>query len=112
LTLKLNLNGNVYIPNNRKWIIIESKKNLLDILEPFDHQRPEHINHNFNIGETYYVDFGDYFGAIIYQGYDWWGHHIISPLIDPWFKWPIRTEIVKWHEFNDFIELHIYHKDG
>jgi hypothetical protein len=113
LTLKLKLNGNVYIPDNHKWILIESKKNLVDVLRPFDTNNPQHLNHNFNIRETYYVDFGEYFGAIIYQGYDWSGHHIISPLIDPWFKGPIRTEIVKGREwFNDFIELHIYHKDG
>ncbi len=112
LTLKLFLNGNKYIPNNHKWILIQSKKNLVDVLEPFDVNKVEHANHNFNIGETYYVDFGEYFWAIIYQWYDGWWHHIISPLIDPWFQWPIRTEIVKWWEFNDFIELHIYHKDG
>lgn len=112
LTLKLKLNGNVYIPDNHKWILIESKKNLVDILQPFDPNNPQHLNHDFNIGETYYVDFGEYFGAIVYQGYDWSGHHIISPLIDPWFKGPIRTEIVKGREwFNDFIELHIYHKN-
>ena len=112
LTLKLKLNENKYIPNNKKWILIQSKKDLVDILEPFDSNKAEHVNHNFNIGETYYVDFWEYFWAIIYQWYDGWWHHIISPLIDPWFKWPIRTEIVKWHEFNEFIELHIYHKNG
>jgi len=112
LTLKLKLNGNVYIPDNKKQILIESKKNLVDILQPFDSNDPKHTQHDFNIGETFYVDFWEYFGAILYQWYDGWWHHIISPLIDPWFKWPIRTEIVKWHEFNDFIELHIYHKDG
>lgn len=112
LTLKLKLNGNVYIPDNKKQILIESKKNLVDILQPFDPNDPKHTNHDFNIWETFYVDFWEYFGAILYQWYDGWWHHIISPLIDTWFKWPIRTEIVKWHEFNDFIELHIYHKDG
>lgn len=111
LTLKLKLNGNIYIPDNTKWILIESKKNLIDILQPFDASNPKHFNHDFNIGETHYVDFWDYFGAILYQGYDWWWHHIISPLIDPGFKWPIRTEIVKGEGFNDFIELHIYHKE-
>ena len=93
-------------------MLIESKKNLIDILQPFDEKNPRHIEHDFNIGETFYVDFWEYFWAIIYQWYDGWWHHIISPLIDPWFKWPIRTEIVKWDGFNDFIELHIYHKDG
>lgn len=112
LTLKLFLNEKKYIPNNKNQILIQSKKNLVDVLEPFDSHKAEHVNHNFNIGETYYVDFGEYFWAIIYQWYDGWWHHIISPLIDPWFKWPIRTEIVKWWEFNEFIELHIYHKDG
>ena len=112
LTLKLFLNEKKYIPNNRNQILIQSKKNLVDVLEPLDLSRPEHANHNFNIWETYYVDFGEFFGSIIYQWYDGWWHHIISPLIDPWFKWPIRTEIVKWWEFNEFIELHIYHKDG
>lgn len=112
LTLKLILNENKYIPNNKKQILIESKRNLVDVLEPLDLNNNEHVNHDFNIGETYYVDFGEYFGVIIYQWYDGWWHHIISPLIDPWFKWPIRTEIVKWWEFNEFIELHIYHKDG
>ena len=112
LTLKLKLNGNVYIPDNNKNIVIESKKNLVDILQPFDSNNKKHTKHDFNIWETSYVDFGEYFWVIIYQWYDEWGHHIVSPLIDPWFKWPIRTEIVKWHEFNDFIELHIYHKDG
>ncbi len=112
LTLKLHLNNNIYIPDNKKWMLIESKKNLIDILQPFDEKNPRHIEHDFNIGETFYVDFWEYFWAIIYQWYDGWWHHIISPLIDPWFKWPIRTEIVKWDGFNDFIELHIYHKDG
>ncbi len=112
LTLKLFLNENKYIPNNRNQILIQSKKDLVNVLEPLDLSRPEHANHNFNIWETYYVDFGEYFGSIIYQWYDWWWHHIISPLIDPWFQWPIRTEIVKWWEWNEFIELHIYHKDG
>lgn len=111
LTLKLYLNDNIYIPDNKKWILIESKKNLVDILQPFDINDPRHVEHNFNIGETHYVDFWEYFGAIIYQGYDGWWHHIISPLIDPGFAWPIRTEIVKGDEFNNFIELHIYHKD-
>lgn len=112
LTLKLKLNGNVYIPDNKKKIIITSKKDLVDVLQPFDPENPRHAEHDFNIWETYYVDFGDYFGVIIYQWYDGWSQHIISPLIDPWFKGPIRTEIVKWEQFNDFIELHIYHKDG
>ncbi len=111
LTLKLMLNENKYIPNNKNWILIQSKKDLVHILEPLDVSRPEHISHNFNIGETYNVDFWEYFWSIIYQWYDGWWHHIISPLIDPWFKWPIRTEIVKWFDFNDFIELHIYHKN-
>ncbi|AHB41605.1 hypothetical protein P148_SR1C00001G0816 [candidate division SR1 bacterium RAAC1_SR1_1] len=112
LTLKLKLNGNIYIPDNHKGILIQSKKNLVDVLQPFDSANPQHTEHNFNIGETFYVDFGEYFGTIIYQRYDGSGHHIISPLIDPGFKGPIRTEIVKGNEFNDFIELHIYHKDG
>ncbi len=112
LTLKLKLNGNIYIPDNKKKILITSKKDLVDILQPLDVSDPSHRDHDFNIGETSYVDFGDYFWVILYQWYDGWWHHIISPLIDPWFKWPIRTEIVKWFEFNDFIELHIYHKDG
>jgi hypothetical protein len=112
MTLKLILNWNKFIPNNHKWILIESKKNLVDVLEPLDLNRPDHANHNFNIGETYYVDFWEYFWVIVYQRYDGWWHHIISPLIDPWFKWPIRTEIVKWFEWNEFIELNIYHKDG
>lgn len=111
-TLKLKLNGTTYIPDNKKWIVIESKKNLVDILQPFDPNNPQHTKHDFNIGETFYVDFGDYFGAILYQWYDGWGHHIISPLIDPWFRGPIRTEIVRGDGFNDFIELHIYHKEG
>jgi len=96
LTLKLKLNGNVYIPDNKKQILIESKKNLVDILQPFDANDPRHTKHDFNIWETFYVDFWEYFWAIIYQWYDGGWHHIISPLIDPWFKWPIRTEIVKW----------------
>jgi hypothetical protein len=112
LTLKLKFNGTTYIPDNKKWILIESKKNLVDILQPFDSDNPKHTAHNFNIGETFYVDFWDYFGAIVYQPYDGSWKHIVSPLIDPWFKGPIRTEVVKWFEFNDFIELHIYHKDG
>jgi len=112
LTLKLKLNNKKYIPNNKNWILIQSKKNLVDVLEPFDDNKPEHTNHNFKIGETYYVDFWEYFWVIIYQWYDGWWHHIISPLIDSWFKWHIRTEIVKGNEFNDFVELHIYHKDG
>lgn len=112
LTLKLKLNSNIYIPDNKKWILIESKKNLVDILQPFDSNDPQHVDHDFNIGETGYVDFWDYFGVILYQAFDGWWHHILSPLIDPWFKWPIRTEIVKWDSFNDFIELHIYHKEG
>ena len=61
LTLKLKLNNNIYIPDNNKQIIIESKKNLVDILKPFDPSNRKHTEHNFNIGETYYVDFGEYF---------------------------------------------------
>jgi len=57
LTLKLKLNGNKYIPNNKNQILILSKKDLVDVLEPLDMTRSEHENHNFNIGETYYVDF-------------------------------------------------------
>lgn len=57
LTLKLKLNGNFYIPDNKKNIIIESKKNLVDILQPFDANDPKHTDHDFNIGETFYVDF-------------------------------------------------------
>lgn len=57
LTLKLKLNDNVYIPDNKKQILIESKKNLVDILQPFDSNDPKHTEHDFNIGETYYVDF-------------------------------------------------------
>jgi len=57
LTLKLKLNSNIYIPDNNKKIIIESKKNLVDILKPFDPNNPKHTEHNFNIGETFYVDF-------------------------------------------------------
>lgn len=49
LTLKLKLNGNVYIPDNKKQILIESKKNLVDILQPFDPNDPKHTNHDFNI---------------------------------------------------------------
>ena len=57
LTLKLKLNGNVYIPDNKKQILIESKKNLVDILQLFDPNDPKHTEHDFNIGETFYVDF-------------------------------------------------------
>lgn len=49
LTLKLKLNGNVYIPDNKKQILIESKKNLVDILHPFDVNNPRHTEHDFNI---------------------------------------------------------------
>lgn len=49
LTLKLFLNEKKYIPNNRNQILIQSKKNLVDVLEPLDLSRPEHANHNFNI---------------------------------------------------------------
>ena len=38
-------------------MLIESKKNLIDILQPFDEKNPRHIEHDFNIGETFYVDF-------------------------------------------------------
>ncbi|MEI6673093.1 MAG: hypothetical protein WCL02_07415 [bacterium] len=57
LTLKLHLNTNIYIPDNKKGILIESKKNLVDILQPFDPNNPKHTQHDFNIGETFYVDF-------------------------------------------------------
>jgi hypothetical protein len=60
-TLKLKLNNNIYIPDNKKKVLITSKKNLVDILQPFDSSDPRHVKHNFNIGETSYVDFGDYF---------------------------------------------------
>ena len=56
-TLKLMLNGKIQIPNNKHGILIESKKNLFDVLEPFDINNPKHTSHNFNIGETYDVDF-------------------------------------------------------
>ena len=49
LTLKLKLNGNVYIPDNNKNIIIQSKKNLVDILQPFDSNNSKHTEHDFNI---------------------------------------------------------------
>lgn len=49
LTLKLKLNNNIYIPDNNKKIIIESKKNLVDILKPFDPNNPKHTQHDFNI---------------------------------------------------------------
>ena len=49
LTLKLFLNKNKYIPNNKNKILIQSKKDLVNVLEPLDLSRPEHANHNFNI---------------------------------------------------------------
>lgn len=49
LTLKLKLNGNVYIPDNYKGVLIQSKKNLVDVLQPFDPNNPQHLNHDFNI---------------------------------------------------------------
>lgn len=49
LSLKLFLNENKYIPNNRNQILIQSKKDLVHILEPLDLSRPEHAGHNFNI---------------------------------------------------------------
>jgi len=57
LTLKLKLNGNIYIPDNKNKILIKSKKDLVDILQPFDSTDARHTEHDFNIGETFYVDF-------------------------------------------------------
>lgn len=109
--LHLFLTWNKYQPLSEGIVQVSSKKDLPKVLT-LSSQIQNTWNELFEIWETSYVELWDSVVWVIEEG--WYGNgsiHISSPLIDPWFKWPIRTEIYWWKDNrNDFIEMMILKK--
>lgn len=107
--LILPLTWNSYLPFTNGVVQVSSKRDLVKVLTPFS-ELPLWIEDSmFEIWETSYVRLPKNIVWVIEEWtYQFWSRHISSPLIDPWFEWPIRTEII-WaqNKRNQFIELMI-----
>jgi len=106
--LVLPLTGNSYLPFTTATVQVSSKKDLVKVLTPFS-ELDWVEKFMFEIWETSYVKLPKNVVWVIEEWvYQYWSRHISSPLIDLWFEWPIRTEIIWAHnKRNQFIELMI-----
>lgn len=110
-TLKIFLENTVHIPwsDQQEEIIITWKQDLTKILIPFDSNRVKHRQQFFGVWETPTVEFGNFFGVIANKRYWSQEPHVSSPLIDPWFSWQLRPEVMRDEDiFHPEIELRIY----
>lgn len=109
--LFLPLNPTLFLPKTDTPTIVKSKKDLWNVLVEWSNI-PKDFNW-FEIWETVEVRLWSNITCVIEEWfYEDWSHHIRSPLIDPLFHWPIRTEIVR--DFNSklprWIELMVIKK--
>ncbi|MDD3646811.1 MAG: hypothetical protein PHH06_05415 [Candidatus Gracilibacteria bacterium] len=109
--LHLFLTGNKYQPTSEGIVKVNSKRDLPKVLT-LSSELPNTGNELFEIGETSYVELGESIVGVIEEGgYDNGSIHISSPLIDPGFKGPIRTEIYGCRDNrNEFIEMMVLRK--
>ena len=97
-----------YIPDAqqpiRKNKSMGTRENLAGLLKPV----PEGEEIDFDIRETPWIRLGPNIIAVINTGWtDQHQKHINSPLVDPGFDWPIRTEGL--HGL-DYVEFFLYEK--
>ncbi len=103
--IKINLTDKkYYIPQSPEPVNINSRKDLSAVHVPIPKELEDKLD--FKIGETPYIELSDnVMGVIETGGYDGGSRHIASPLIDPGFSGPIRTEITGEQ---NFIHLSIF----
>ena len=102
----LPVEGKFYIPPSDEVLRVKSKKDLPNILKDLPEKGKQAY---FTVGETAKVKLGNDIVAVLWAGgYDQQGRHIYSPLIDPGFEGPIRTEAVYGLSS---VDLYVYKKD-
>ncbi|MFA6601279.1 MAG: hypothetical protein WCT02_00225 [Candidatus Paceibacterota bacterium] len=102
LCIRLRLEHKFHIPESKRVFCVRSKADLPKFLKPINGAREPH----FAVGETAKVQLGPDYAAVIELGFYRDGQkHIRSPLIDPGFAGPIRTETLGGL---DHVEIYLY----